>query len=684
MLQVNAELGYFRQFYHLLQSAWLLLALGALLFNVVQTQHEINALARQAAKLEMERANTIRQWVLHQGRLEVRRADGTSPELSSAQVLSQIQMLLPETEVRSHLVSPIPLNARNFPDPWELRQFAALQNGKEVIQGKFKRSDGTREYREFHAVEKTSLCTPCHPGYENVEAPAALTIRVPLEPLRAMLATRTIVFNIMCCVIWALGAGGMHIGAARLRQQLHSRNLLQRDLERSNNLYSALSAANQVMMRVDDPQELYQQLCRIAVEYGHFQLASVALIDSATGALTHVAVHGDEKGCAYIAQIKVGVDTEAPEGQGPSGRAVREDATIVTNDFGAAIRATPWEEEALLAGIGSAAFMPLYTGDKTIGVFKIYAATFDYFNDSRVALLEQLRDDLGFSLQAVEHKKSEAEARNKLEEAQKFQQVLLDALPYPAMLARYSTRIVVSANQRAREMGIREGEPSNCGHEMPDTECRQLVVEQQSADGCWEMVCWRPVEGEDDLYLHFAIDITERKKREQKVLVMAHTDPLTGIANRLHFTELVRQALEEPVVNPFGILVFDLNNFKPVNDSYGHIVGDKLLVKVARRFSRSLRERDITCRWGGDEFVIFLPGATAATIRQLLERARSIFTDPFAISGRQIHVSACGGYATWPEDGENELELFKAADRRMYEKKLDKRCLSDSASDPLV
>ncbi|MFA5700783.1 MAG: diguanylate cyclase [Desulfuromonas sp.] len=680
-MKTTTELGYFRHFYHLLQSAWLLLALGALLFNVMETQHEINALARQAAQLEKERTNTIREWVLHQKGLEVRDTDNTTSVFSSAQVLSQIQALFPDTGVHSRLVSPVPLNARNIPDVWERQQFALLQGGNDVVRGKFERSDGTHEYRELHAMEKTPRCAPCHPGYENIEFPAALAIRVPLEPIRAMLATRTMAFNILSCFIWALGAGAMHMGAARLRQQLHSRNLLQRDLERSNNLYSALSAANQVMMRVDDPQELYQQLCRIAVEYGQFQLASVALVDSATDALNHVAVFGDEKGCSYIAHIKVSIDAEIPAGQGPTGRAVREDATIVTNDFAATMRATPWEEAALQAGIGSAVSMPLYVGSRIIGAFKVYATTRDYFNDSRVELLEQLRDDLGFALQAGEHKNREAEVRHKLEESQKFQQVLLDALPYPAVLARYSTRRVVSANQRAYEMGIRVGEPSLCGQETAETERRRAqVVEQQRADGSWDMVCWRPVEGEDDLYLHFAIDITERKKCEQKVLKMAHTDSLTGVPNRLHFTALVRQALEEPEVESFGILVFDLNNFKPVNDSYGHTAGDKLLVEVAQRFSRSLRECDTTCRWGGDEFVIFLPGATKENICQLLKRAKEVLAEPCVISGRQIHISASGGYATWPEDGDNELELFKAADRRMYEKKLDKLRPPDSTS----
>lgn len=675
-MENKTELGYFRHFYHLLQSAWLLLALGALLFNVMETRQEVDALARQAATLERERTNTIRQWVLHQKGLEIRTPEGEStPVLSPAQVLSQIQALLPENGVRSRLVSPVPLNPRNIPDAWERRMFANLQSGPDVVRETIRLSEGKTEYRELHGMEKNQRCLVCHPGYENIPSPAALSISVPLEPIRAMLETRTVAFNLLCCFIWALGAGAMHAGAARMRKHLESRQALQRDLERSNNLYSALSAANQVMLRSDDPQELYMQLCRIAVEYGHFKLACVALIDPESEELSHVAIHGDKNGCEYIQNIRVSINADVPEGRGPTGRAVREQKTIVTNNYIKEMHATPWENEALKAGIGSAASMPILIGTEIVGAFKVYATTRHYFNESRVELLEQLRDDLSFALLSLEHQKREEQARRKLEESQKFQQVLLDALPYPAVLARYSTQKVVSANQRAREMGIKVGEPSPCCQHIPEEERRRSrVVEEQREDGSWDMICWRPVEGEDDdLYLHFAIDITERKEREQKALDMAHTDALTGAANRLHFTTLVRQALEEPEVPSFGILVFDLNDFKPINDTYGHSAGDKLLVKVAQRFSRTLRECDTTCRWGGDEFVIFLPGADEGIIRQLLERAKGVFDDPFKVSGNEIWLNASGGYATWPEDGETELELFKIADRRMYHTKLKNR-----------
>lgn len=676
MLKINNELGYFRHFYHLLQGTWLLLAIGALLFNVMENRHEVDALARQAATLERERTNTIREWVMHQKGLEIRGRDGTSmPVLSPAQVLSQIQALLPEDGVHSRLVSPVPLNERNIPDAWERRTFATLQSGHDVIRENIRGSEGRAEYRELHALEKSARCLPCHPEYANIQQPAALSIRVPLEPIRSMLATRTVAFNVLCFLIWALGAGAMHTGAARLRKHLEDRHALQRDLERSNNLYSALSAANQVMLRTDDPQHLYAHLCRIAVEYGHFQLASVALVDAQSKNLSHVAVDGDEKGCAYINTINVSIDPEVSEGLGPTGQAVREARTIVTNDFISRMRDTPWELAATEAGIVSAASMPIFVGNEVVGAFKVYASTRDYFNASRIELLEQLRDDLSFALLSAEHKKREEQARHKLEESQKFQQVLLDALPYPAVLARYSTRTVVSANQRAREMGIRVGEPSPCcQHITEDERRRSCVVEEQHEDGSWDMICWRPVEGEDDdLYLHFAIDITERKEREKKALDMAHTDALTGVGNRLHFTTLVRQTLEDPETRAFGILIFDLDGFKPVNDSYGHSVGDKLLVEVAQRFGQTLRACDTTCRWGGDEFVLFLPGADGNNIRHLLERAMGIFTEPFQVSECDIGLSGSGGYATWPEDGETELELFKVADKRMYLNKLDKQ-----------
>ncbi|MBN2644546.1 MAG: diguanylate cyclase [Desulfuromonadaceae bacterium] len=669
-MNFNHENRSFRLFFRLLQFCWLLLAFVGLGFNIYQSDNEVNQLARQSASLEKERSDKILSWALHQGQLVTLDAEGEEQVLAPAQVLSQIQSLLPDKSVRSRLISPFPINAQNNPDSWELAQFTRLQL-REVVKVDFQ-SETTRLYRELYPMIGGPRCLECHPDYGDLVVPGALSIQVPLAPIEAMLATKTISFNLACIFIWGLGTWALRLGQKNLQQWLVQRQRMQEELQSINNLYSALGAANQAMMRIETPQLLFQELCQIAVQYGQFQLACVSLLNSTTKNLSPVASAGDD-GCQhYIKNVQVSTDPAYAEGRGPTSQAIRERRTVVTNDFLRELAGSPWEQQARAAGIRSSAVLPILCSEQELGALKIYAAEVGFFTPGHIELLERLRDDLCFALRSYDHKQRELKAQKELVESQKFNQVLLDALPYPAILARYSTRKVINANRRALEMGIRIGEPSPCCQIMDGQERRRAgTIEHQHEDGRWDMVCWRPVEGQDDdLYLHFAVDITDRKQQEEEVYTRAHTDPLTGIANRLYLNQVIQKAMDKSDDRGFSLLVVDLDRFKPVNDTHGHSVGDQVLIKVARRLKQVLRSQDVACRWGGDEFVLFLPFTDLDQAEKLRHRIIDVFGTPFKIGDIEIELSASVGFANYPEDGRTEGELFKLADKRMYRNKM--------------
>ncbi|HTP64361.1 MAG TPA: EAL domain-containing protein [Geobacteraceae bacterium] len=167
-------------------------------------------------------------------------------------------------------------------------------------------------------------------------------------------------------------------------------------------------------------------------------------------------------------------------------------------------------------------------------------------------------------------------------------------------------------------------------------------------------------------------DISSRKEAEEKIHRLAYFDPLTGLPNRGMFLDRLRQALalahrEEHKV----CLVFlDLDNFKDVNDTYGHDFGDKLLREVADRLAGSMRESDTLARLGGDEFVVIFTSvtcmeSTAAAVQRLV----SLFSMPFIIEGRKIYSSASIGIAIYPDDGPDMENLLKCADAAMYHAK---------------
>lgn len=167
-------------------------------------------------------------------------------------------------------------------------------------------------------------------------------------------------------------------------------------------------------------------------------------------------------------------------------------------------------------------------------------------------------------------------------------------------------------------------------------------------------------------------DITPWKEAEERINQLAYFDTLTGLANRRNFFNRLTQAIalahrEERQV---GLLFFDLDNFKDINDTLGHDFGDRLLQHVANRLTEIMRESDTLARLGGDEFVIVLTSiinleSAAIVARRIL----AILSRPFQIEGKQVFSSTSIGIALFPDDGHDPEDLFKCADTAMYHAK---------------
>jgi diguanylate cyclase (GGDEF)-like protein/PAS domain S-box-containing protein len=168
-------------------------------------------------------------------------------------------------------------------------------------------------------------------------------------------------------------------------------------------------------------------------------------------------------------------------------------------------------------------------------------------------------------------------------------------------------------------------------------------------------------------------DITERKLAEERIVHMAHHDELTGLPNRT----LLRSRLTEAIAAaaPHGerlaLAFVDLDGFKLINDSLGHNAGDELLGVVAARMRACLRRGDTLARFGGDEFVLLLPGVGAEphSVAPVLEKLRQAVSDPVLAAGQTVQVSCSMGVAVYPRDGEDASTLMMNADAAMYRAK---------------
>lgn len=166
-------------------------------------------------------------------------------------------------------------------------------------------------------------------------------------------------------------------------------------------------------------------------------------------------------------------------------------------------------------------------------------------------------------------------------------------------------------------------------------------------------------------------DVTEQRQREDRIRYMARHDALTALANRAQFLEEMGEAEKRlSQGEPAALLCIDLDRFKPVNDTLGHGVGDKLLQEVARRLGLLCREGDVVARLGGDEFALLLRriDSTAATAA-IAERIVSALAQPFQIDAHQISIGASVGIAMAPADGTTSERLMSNADLALYQAK---------------
>jgi len=162
-------------------------------------------------------------------------------------------------------------------------------------------------------------------------------------------------------------------------------------------------------------------------------------------------------------------------------------------------------------------------------------------------------------------------------------------------------------------------------------------------------------------------------RRVEKHQEMAFADPLTGLANsRCLVRHLDRIAQFDRHARPFSVVMLDLDRFKEVNDTLGHLQGDELLREVSRRLLEVARAEDIVCRYAGDEFVLLLPGVSNDNAERVADRVREAIDSIPAVGGA-VKVGASVGVATFPSDGEDSRHLLHLADQRMYEDKFRRR-----------
>lgn len=204
----------------------------------------------------------------------------------------------------------------------------------------------------------------------------------------------------------------------------------------------------------------------------------------------------------------------------------------------------------------------------------------------------------------------------------------------------------------------------------------EVILYRKDESHFWVDVNMVPIRNEQGQVTHFVSvmrEVTERKIVEEQLRRNAFHDSLTGLPNRLLFMERLSQTVERAHEDPnyrFALLFLDLDRFKVINDSLGHMIGDQLLIAIARRLESCLNKHDTVARLGGDEFTILLENIKSdADATKVAERVQKALSTPFNLSGHEVFTSASIGITLSSTDFDCPEDLLRGADIAMYRAK---------------
>ena len=467
---------------------------------------------------------------------------------------------------------------------------------------------------------------------------------------------------------------------------LDTLNNSERELGRINRLYAAWTESSEVIVRQKNEVLLLNRICQILAERVPFELVWIG-VPGDDGWVHPVAISGISSD--YLKKIRVSMDADKQEGQGPASAAIIGGVHKVFNHFLEDANAY-WHSAAVKFNFNSVGAFPISRGGKIFGCIAVYSSELNFFSSGHVDLMSGLADDITFALDNLDREQEQRVAAIKLEQAATVFEYSKEGI----MVTDASNKIV-SVNRSfveitgyaAEEVVGQNPKILSSGLQPPEFYERMWV--QIVETGSWQGEVWDrrksgevypealtviQVKNSDGVVInHLAIfsDISERKIAQERIQQLAHYDVLTGLPNRVLFSDRLEQAIIAAQRNhsKIALLFLDIDRFKQINDTLGHGVGDRLLQNVGQRLLSCVREQDTVSRQGGDEFILVLSDAGCTGAEVVAQKVLQSILQPYSIEEHDLRITASIGIAVYPDHAKDSESLIKYADVAMYQAK---------------
>lgn len=454
-------------------------------------------------------------------------------------------------------------------------------------------------------------------------------------------------------------------------------------LNRLDNIYTILQNCHKQIAHCNTEKELFCQICQDAIEFGGMKFVWIGVIEGTK--VVPIAYAGS--GIEYVNEVFISIDESIPEGRGPTGTAIRNDEPFWCNDYLNELKLKPWHDRGKKHGWRSSCAIPIHCDKQVIGAIMFYSPTVNAFDESAQKLLLEMTN-------SIDHAVLKYTQQRTIEDTSNILRTILDTVPlrifWKDKESVYLGCNIMFANDAGLEssnaiIGLRDEElvwaqfasayKADDKLVMDDGQMHVYIEELVDVNSNLLniKVAKTPLRQNGEIIGILGVyeDITKQKQDEERIQFLANYDPLTELPNRLQLEERFRYAISRAKQSGHGIAVMflDLDYFKTINDNLGHSTGDFVLKEVAKRLSAALRDEDVVSRFGGDEFVLVLPGVSCHDVTRLALKIKGIISAPMVINDRKIVITPSIGIASYPDDGEDFESLLKSADVAMYRAK---------------
>ncbi|WP_434782313.1 sensor domain-containing protein [Ferrovum myxofaciens] len=476
-----------------------------------------------------------------------------------------------------------------------------------------------------------------------------------------------------------------------LVRDISRRKAYEQRIQRLTDLYHALSEINQAIVRMETKDKLFPLVCKVAVEFAGFEMAWIGVPSEQRDAIIPEVFYGT--GTDYLTGLSFPLMTTDAEQLGPIALSFREARNIFVNDFMSDPLTTPWKARAQMYGWRSGATFPIIQGDTVVAVMAVYAVTTDAFHEEAVTVLDEMVRDIAFALDTFDRELARKKAEQSLYEREQHFRAYFER-SMVGMATTASDRRWIEVNPALCEMlGYSNAELTGMSWEdityTEDLALNRQLFERvvsgkldeyefdkrffkKNGDIIYTHVAARAVRNPSGMLDYLVVlvdDLTLLRKQQLELERRVYYDTLTNLPNRALLTDRLEHALAQ-LKRSNGLVAvcfIDLDGFKQVNDTYGHALGDHLLVAVGKRIHDACRTTDTVARFGGDEFVVIIEGnSDQSECLFLLQRIQETIGQPFQIEGHWLKISASIGVTLCPDDVSDGEVLLRHADQAMY------------------